>query len=150
MKKSEAFIAYEGNLFSVEESIQRSRDHYQFMDKRRSIRDFSDKPVPKEIIDNILRTASSAPSGAHKQPWVFCVISNTTLKHRIRELAEAEEKRNYESRMSERWLKDLEIFGTNEVKEFIDIAPWIVVVMKKTYDYDSAGNKTNNYYSSYG
>jgi iodotyrosine deiodinase len=146
VKKTDAFIAYTGNQYETDEMIERSRNYYQFMDKRRSVRDFSNQDVPQEVIDNILKTASSAPSGAHKQPWVFCVVRNKQLKHKIRELAEAEEKRNYESRMSERWLKDLEPFGTNEIKEFIDIAPWIIVVMKKTYDLDEYGNKTTNYY----
>jgi iodotyrosine deiodinase len=146
VKKTDAFIPYTGNQYETDEMIERSRNYYQFMDKRRSVRDFSNQDVPQEVIDNILKTASSAPSGAHKQPWVFCVVRNKQLKHKIRELAEAEEKRNYESRMSERWLKDLEPFGTNEIKEFIDIAPWIIVVMKKTYDLDEYGNKTTNYY----
>jgi iodotyrosine deiodinase len=140
------FITYKPVSFSAQEMIQRSKDFYEFMDRRRSIRDFSDQDVPEEIIRNIIKTASTAPSGAHKQPWTFCVIRNTDLKHRIRMLAEEEEKKNYESRMSERWIKDLAPLGTDEVKEFIDIAPWIIVVMKKSYDFDADGTKTNNYY----
>jgi len=132
--------------FDEEEMIKRSESYFQFMDKRRSVRDFSDKAVPVEIINNILKTASTAPSGAHKQPWVFCVISNAELKNKIRELAEEEEKKNYAGRMSERWIQDLLPLGTDDVKEFIEIAPWIIVVMKKSYDFDSAGKKMNNYY----
>jgi nitroreductase len=140
------FITYKPVSFSEQEMIQRSKDFYEFMDRRRSVREFSDKDVPDEIIRNIIKTASTAPSGAHKQPWTFCVIRNKELKHRLRMLAEEEEKKNYESRMSERWLKDLAPLGTDDVKEFIDIAPWIIVVMKKSYDFDADGTKTNNYY----
>lgn len=140
------FITYKPVTFSEQEMIQRSKDFYEFMDRRRSVRDFSDQDVPEEIIRNIIKTASTAPSGAHKQPWTFCVIRNSDLKHRIRILAEEEEKKNYESRMSERWLKDLAPLGTDDVKEFIDVAPWIIVVMKKSYDFDADGTKTNNYY----
>tara|TARA_B110000046_G_scaffold168235_1_gene186486 strand:+ start:146 stop:820 length:675 start_codon:yes stop_codon:yes gene_type:complete len=137
---------YKQVSFDEEEMIERSESYFQFMDKRRSVRDFSDKAVPVEIINNILKTASTAPSGAHKQPWVFCVISNAELKNKIRELAEEEEKKNYAGRMSERWIQDLLPLGTDDVKEFIEIAPWIIVVMKKSYNFDSAGKKMNNYY----
>lgn len=141
-----AQIPYKQVSFSQDEMIKRSESFYQFMDKRRSVRDFSDKDVPVEIINNIIKTASTAPSGAHKQPWVFCVIRNSDLKKRVRELAEEEEKKNYSGRMSDRWIQDLLPLGTDEVKEFITIAPWIIVVMKKSYDFDSDGKKMNNYY----
>ncbi len=141
-----AQIPYKQVSFSQDEMVKRSESFYQFMDKRRSVRDFSDKDVPVEIINNIIKTASTAPSGAHKQPWVFCVIRNSDLKKRVRELAEEEEKKNYSGRMSDRWIQDLLPLGTDEVKEFITIAPWIIVVMKKSYDFDSDGKKMNNYY----
>jgi nitroreductase len=144
--KSIIEIPYKQVSFSEEEMIKRSESFYQFMDKRRSVRDFSDKDVPIEIINNILKTASTAPSGAHKQPWTFCVIRSTALKNKIRELAEAEEQKNYAGRMSERWIQDLLPLGTDDVKEFITIAPWIIIVMKKSYDFDSKGKKMNNYY----
>ena len=140
------FIPYLGESYSADEMIQRSKSFYDWADKRRSVREFSSKPVPKEVMENILMTASSAPSGAHKQPWTFCLISNTTLKSKIRELAEEEERKSYEGRMSEVWLKDLEPLGTNAVKEFIDIAPWIVIVMKRPYEITEDGEKHQNYY----
>ncbi len=146
MVNQSSHIIYEQQQFDESEMLQRSESHFQFMDKRRSVREFSDKDVPIEVIDNIIKTASTAPSGAHKQPWVFCVIRNKELKSKIRELAEAEERKNYSGRMSDRWIKDLEPIGTDDVKEFIDIAPWIIVVMKKSYDYDGKGKKQNNYY----
>lgn len=146
METQHPFIPYKQQLFEEGEMIKRSENYFEFMDKRRSVREFSDKDVPVEIINNILKAASTAPSGAHKQPWTFCVIRNNDLKHKIRELAEIEEKKNYSGRMSERWIKDLLPLGTDDVKEFIDIAPWIIIVMKKSYDFDESGRKINNYY----
>lgn len=143
---SHPFIKYEPVSFSEDEVIKRAESFYHFMDKRRSVRSFSDKDVPQSVIENIIKTASTAPSGAHKQPWTFCIVRSKTLKHELRLLAEEEEKKNYAGRMSDRWLKDLAPLGTDDVKEFIDIAPWIIVVMKKSYDLDEDGTKTNNYY----
>lgn len=139
-------IPYKATSFDEKEMIERTASFYNFMDQRRSVRDFSDKDVPQEVIENIIRTASTAPSGAHKQPWMFCVIRNADLKHKVRELAEEEERKNYGGRMSDRWIKDLEPLGTDDVKEFIDIAPWIIIVMKKSYSFDESGKKVNNYY----
>ncbi len=144
----EEHIPYQREKISKEEMLERSASFYKFMDERRSVRDFSPEAVPLEVMENIIMTASTAPSGAHKQPWVFCLISNSTLKSKLRALAEEEEKKSYSGRMSDEWLEDLEPLGTNWVKEFIDVAPWIIVVMKKAYDFDEAGNKTNNYYVS--
>lgn len=139
-------IPYQQVNFPEEEMIQRAESFYNYMDKRRSVRDFSSRDVPESVINNIIKTASTAPSGAHKQPWTFCVVRNETLKHRLRVLAEEEERKNYGGRMSDRWLKDLEPLGTDDVKEFLDIAPWIIVVMKKSFDFDSDKKKINNYY----
>jgi nitroreductase len=118
------------------------------MQGRRSVRNFSDKPIPKEVIDNLLRIAASAPSGAHKQPWTFCVIGKEDLKARIREAAEKEEYTNYHGRMSEEWLEDLKKFGTDWHKEFLTTAPYLIVVFKKSYDLESDGGKAKNYYVS--
>ena len=118
------------------------------MQGRRSVREFSDKPIPKEVIDNLLRIAASAPSGAHKQPWTFCVIGKEDLKARIREAAEKEEYTNYHGRMSEEWLEDLKKFGTDWHKEFLTTAPYLIVVFKKSYDLESDGGKAKNYYVS--
>ena len=141
------FVPYKPRTFSDEETKERSRAFYEYMDLRRSVRHFSDRPVPKEVLENIIMAASTAPSGAHKQPWTFCLISNAELKHHIRQLAEEEERKSYNGRMSERWLKDLAPLGTDAVKEFIDIAPWIIVVMKRVYEVED-GQKYNNYYVS--
>lgn len=146
MDSGHPFIPYKGKTYSEKEMIKRSQDFLAWADERRSVRDFSSKAVPKEVLENILMTASTAPSGAHKQPWTFCLISNATLKSKLRALAEEEEKRSYESRMSEEWKEDLKPLGTNWQKEFIDIAPWIIIVMKKAYDLDENGDKETNYY----
>ena len=147
-KDEHPYIKYSSSEVSQEEMISNSKEFYDWADKRRSVRDFSNKDVPLEVMENILLTASTAPSGAHKQPWTFCLISNDLLKSKLRELAEGEEKKSYDGRMSDSWLKDLEPLGTNWEKEFIDIAPWIIVVMKKAYDFGEDGQKMNNYYVS--
>ena len=126
--------------------LERSAEYRAFLDQRRSLRFFSDKEVSKETIENIIMTASSAPSGAHKQPWTFCAISSAEIKAKIREAAEKEEHISYNGRMSEEWIEDLKKFDTDWNKPFIDIAPWIIVLFKKAYDLDEDGNKMKNYY----
>ncbi|MCF8465228.1 MAG: nitroreductase family protein [Flavobacteriales bacterium] len=143
----DGFIRLEPLRFSEEETLSRSKEFYEFMDKRRSLRVFSDKPVPKEVIENIIKTASTAPSGAHQQPWTFCAVSSADIKSKIREAAEKEEYENYHGRMSERWLKDLEPFGTDHIKPFLEIAPWLIIVMKRSYEIVD-GEKKNNYYAT--
>ena len=133
-KAQQRFILYERVQYSQAEMIQRSRDFYHFMDKRRTVRNFSDQPVPLEVIENILLAASSAPSGAHKQPWTFCVVGQPGLKRKIREAAEKEEYQNYHGRMSDEWLADLATFGTDWHKPFLETAPYLIIVFKKAYD----------------
>ena len=145
-KNGYPWIEYKRDLYNDEEMLKRSKEYLNWLDSRRSVREFSDKPVPKEVMENILLAGSTAPSGAHKQPWTFCLISNSELKSSIRALAEEEERKSYESRMSDRWKKDLEPLGTDAVKEFIDIAPWIIIVMKRAYEFEPNGEKHNNYY----
>lgn len=139
-------VPYQAENFSLEEMLKRSEEYYKWLDKRRSVRHFSNKAVPREVIENIIRTAGTAPSGAHKQPWKFCVVSGSDLKKKIRKAAEQEEKENYSGRMSERWLEDLAPLGTDENKEFLEMAPWLIVVFKEVYGLDEKGEKYNNYY----
>lgn len=140
-------IAYQhAQYYSAAEMQQKAQSFYQWLDQRRSIREFSDQAVPKSVIINLIKAASTAPSGAHKQPWTFCVVSNPALKTKIRIAAEAEEKLSYEERMSERWKKDLAPLGTDMHKPFLERAPWLIIVFKKVYELDEAGNKHNNYY----
>jgi iodotyrosine deiodinase len=129
-----------------EELIRRSNNHYNLMQHRRSVRMFSSKPIPREVIDNLIRIAASAPSGAHKQPWTFCVVESQEYKKQIREAAEKEEYENYNSRMSDEWLNDLKPFGTDWNKEFLEEAPYLIVVFKKSYNVTQEGAKTKNYY----
>ena len=144
---SEGFKPYEPREFSVEETKSRAAEFYQYMDKRRSLRSFSNKAVPKDVIEDVIKTASTAPSGAHQQPWTFCAISSADIKSKIREAAEKEEYENYHGRMTDRWLKDLEAFGTDHIKPFLEIAPWLIVVMKRSYEVVD-GEKKNNYYAT--
>ena len=140
------FVEYVRDTYDAEEMKERSSTYYNWLDTRRSVRDYSDKAVPKEVIETIIKSASTAPSGAHKQPWTFCVVSNPALKKKIRIAAEEEEKESYERRMSDEWLEDLEHLGTNWEKPFLEIAPYLIIVFKKAYDFDDKGEKTNNYY----
>lgn len=144
--KKEEFIPLQTQKLSEKEVIAKSENYYKKISKRRSVRDFSDKEVPREVIESILKAAGSAPSGANKQPWTFCVISNTELKSEIRKLAEIEEYENYHGRMSDSWKEDLEHLGTDHIKEFLEIAPYLIVVFKKNYDLDEDENKSKNYY----
>jgi len=139
------FITYHQKELTTEEQLQKSESFYQLLDKRRSVRDYSDKPIDIKVIENIIKAAGTAPSGAHKQPWTFCVVSNPELKTKIREAAEEEEKKSYGGRMSERWKADLEPLGTTWEKPFIEIAPYIIVVFKRVHE-TVDGEKRNNYY----
>lgn len=120
--------------------------YYALMDGRRSLRHFSDKAVARNLIEKIVMTASTAPSGAHKQPWTFCVVGNPKIKKAIRQAAEQEEYENYHGRMSDDWLKDLEPFDTDWHKPFLETAPWLIIPFKKSYDVDEKGNHSKNYY----
>ncbi len=146
MKVDKQFIPLDHLEIPKDEMIKRSENFLEWADKRRSVRHFSNREVPLEVMENLIMTASTAPSGAHKQPWTFCLISNKELKSKIRALAEEEEYKSYHGRMTKEWLKDLEPLGTDWQKEFIDVAPWIVVVMKRSYEFDPEGAKLNNYY----
>ncbi len=139
------YISYTKQTYGSLEMERRSSDYFQQMDLRRTVRKFSDKPIPRPVIDNLLLTASTAPSGAHKQPWTFCVVSNPEMKHKIREAAEKEEKESYDNRMSEEWIEALRPLGTDWEKPFLEIAPYLIIVFKKAYDLIN-GEKKNNYY----
>jgi nitroreductase len=116
-----------------EEMLKASEEFYQYMSLRRSCRQFSMDPIPDDVIENVIRTAGTAPSGANKQPWLFCVVKNRELKHKIRKAAEAEEKKNYEERFNANLKHDLEPLKTDPVKKFLDIAPILIIVFKEKY-----------------
>ncbi len=127
--------------------LVRSEIFYSWLNKRRTVRDLSDKPIPIEVIENIIKSASSAPSGAHKQPWKFCVVSNPEIKKSIRIAAEEEEKESYEKRMTEEWLKDLAPIGTDWHKPFLETAPYLIAVFKINYVLEENNYKHQNYYA---
>ncbi len=140
------YTLYEKKTYEADVALQRSQEYYQWLDTRRTVRDFSSRPVPRELIENLILAASTAPSGAHKQPWKFCAVSSPDIKSKIRKAAEKEEYESYNSRMSERWLKDLQPLGTDWHKPFLEIAPWLIIVFKKAFEVDEHNEKSNNYY----
>lgn len=111
----------------AEEAAKR---YFEVMERRRSVRFFSDKPVSRETIEWIVRTGGTAPSGAHKQPWRFVCVNDPGLKKEIRAAAEAEEREFYERRATEKWLADLAPLGTDSSKPFLEIAPWLIIVFQ--------------------
>lgn len=125
----------------------RSRDFLELMKTRRTVRQFSDDPVPEAVIRNAVLTAGRAPSGANKQPWHFAVIGDPAKKQALRDAAEEEERAFYSGRASEEWLKDLEPFGTDANKPFLETAPWLIVVFRQMYGLDpETGAREQNYY----
>lgn len=139
-------VQFDHEEIDPETSLRNSENFFNWINKRRSVRDISDQPVSKDIIDNIIRSASSAPSGAHKQPWTFCIVSDPGIKHEIRKAAEKEEYESYHNRMSARWLKDLQPIGTDWNKPFLEKAPYLIIVFKKVFELDEDDQKQNNYY----
>ena len=137
-------IRYDRQTFDLSEATQRTLDYYRWLDTRRTVRDISDKAVSRELIEHLIMAGSTAPSGAHKQPWTFCAVSNQEIKKSIREAAEKEEYDSYHGRMSERWLDDLKPIGTDWNKPFLEEAPWLVIIFKVYEVID--GQKCNNYY----
>jgi iodotyrosine deiodinase len=121
-------------------------ENYELFKSRRSVREISSAEVPKCIIEKLILTAGTAPSGANKQPWTFCAVSNPDIKKQIREAAEKEEYESYHHRMGEEWLKDLAHLGTDWHKPFLEEAPWLIIVFRKAYDLKD-GVKSNTYYS---
>src|SRR5919199_1151645 len=130
----------------AEEALRRSRAFLELMQSRRSVRHFSSEPVPWELIENALRVAGTAPSGANQQPWTFVVIADPGLKQEIREAAEHEERMFYEKRAPEPYLDAVEPIGTDWIKAHITDAPYVIVVFEQTYGYEPDGSKKKHYY----
>jgi nitroreductase len=139
------YINYTKESYPVEEVIQRAKSHYEYMNKRRTVREFSTKEIPNEVLENIVLAASTAPSGAHKQPWTFCIVTNKEIQKKIRIAAEEEEYKSYNGRMTEEWLEDLAHLGTDWNKPFLETAPALIIVFKRSYEIVN-GKKRNNYY----
>lgn len=140
------YLAYSKPNISDQEMTNRAKTFYDKMNQRRSVREFSDKSIPLEVVENIIKTASTAPSGAHKQPWTFCIIQNPEIKKQIRIEAEKEEYESYESRMSSEWIKDLKPLGTDWQKPFLETAPYLIAIFKHSYGIGANNEKKNNYY----
>lgn len=146
--KEYSHIPYDFEKLGRESSMERSRSYREEMSARRSVRFYSEQDVDRVIIENLLMTASSAPSGANKQPWSFAAVSSMAVKEKIREAAEAEEYKNYHGRMSEEWVQDLEKFGTDWNKPFLTTAPWLIVIFKQVFEQLEDGGRGKNYYVS--
>ena len=141
------FIPLAWHELSAEESASRALSFFQEMDKRRSVRDFSDRQVPREWIEFAIRAASTAPSGAHRQPWRFVAVSDADIKRRIRVAAEEEERESYEGgRMPPEWREALAPLGTDWQKPFLEVVPWIVVLFEEVHAVDADSSIKKNYY----
>lgn len=131
--------------FSNDEMSKRSSIYLNSLNSRRSVRDFSNDPIAEEIIINIVSSAATAPSGANKEPWTFAIVKDPELKKKIRTAAEKEEKENYDHRFPDEWLNDLNQFETDWHKEFLEDAPYLIVVFRQVYGIDD-DKRTKNYY----
>jgi len=132
--------------YPLEEMRQRLNDFYADANRRRTVRDFSDRPVPRDIIETALKVANTAPSGANLQPWHFVVVSGAETKRRIREAAEAEEREFYAHRASPEWLAALEPLGTDSNKPFLETAPYLIAVFLQKFGQLPDGRKVKHYY----
>lgn len=141
------FRRYAPPVLPPEESLARARAWHDHLQERRSVRAFSDRPVPRELIELAIRSGSTAPSGAHQQPWTWVAVSNPALKTRIREAAEAEEARNYGGRMPPAWREALAPLGTDAIKPYLEIAPWLVVLFVQKHGVGPEGEHVKHYYA---
>lgn len=132
--------------FPLEEMRARLEEFYTDMDRRRTVREFSDRPVPRDIIETALKAANTAPSGANLQPWHFVVVSGPETKKKLREAAEVEEREFYTHRASEEWLAALEPLGTDDRKPFLETAPYLIAVFLQKYGELPDGRKVKHYY----
>jgi len=132
--------------YPVEEMKQRALEFRQEMQRRRTVRQFSNRPVPREVIEECLLTAGSAPNGANLQPWHFVVVSDPKVKHEIRIAAEQEEAEFYHRRAPQEWLDALAVIGTDEHKPFLEAAPYLIVIFGKNHSFLPDGRRVKNYY----
>ena len=151
VEAAQPFHVLDFERHTLEQMAERAGAFEALMERRRSGRMLSDDAVPRALIEAAVRTASTAPSGAHQQPWQFVATSDPDVKRRIREAAEAEERRNYgvdgdRSRMNDAWRNELAPLGTDHHKEFLEIAPWIVVLFEQRYGIRDDGSKRTHYY----
>ncbi len=141
------FVPLQFTRRSTQDSLESAADFFARMDRRRTTRQFSTDPVPRELIERAIRTAGTAPSGAHQQPWTFVAISNAELKQRLRNAAEEEEHAFYHGKAPEQWLTALAPLGTDEHKTHLTDAPWVVVLFRQAYGMNEDGSKRTFYYT---
>ena len=141
-----AFIPLAFSALTESEQRERAAEFFELMDRRRTVRDYSDRAVPIELIERAIATAGTAPSGANMQPWRFVVVRDADVKRKIREAAEKEEYESYHGRMSEKWLRRLAVLGTDEHKPFLEVAPYLIVVFRVN-SVDEGDGPEPTYYS---
>ena len=147
MSEQTRFVPYQPLPSDRAMLVARAREIFEEADTRRSVREFSDEPVPREAMEWAIRTASTAPSGAHMQPWTFVLVGDRGVKRQIREAAETEERENYlGGRMNEEWQAALAPLGTDWRKPFLETAPWLVVVFEQRYGLREDGTRYHHYY----
>ncbi|ELT95766.1 hypothetical protein CAPTEDRAFT_113387 [Capitella teleta] len=140
-------IPYSHTKYNESEMLERAVAFYNEMNSRRTVRDFSDRPVPIEVIKRIIHTAGTSPSGAHTEPWTYVVISNKEVKKQVRHIIEDEEEINYAKRMGQTWVDDLKVLRTNWEKPYLETAPYIIVVFKQSYGTHADGSRKVHYYN---
>src|SRR5204862_2344914 len=134
-------------LLADDQILERAREFYEAMERRRTIRDFSDRPVPREVMEYCIRAAGTAPSGANLQPWHFVAVSDPAIKHDIRVAAENEEKEFYQHRAPKAWLEALAPLGTDSYKPFLETAPWLIAVFAQPFRVLADGTRSPTYYA---
>ncbi len=140
------FVPLEFQYYPLEEMQRRSQEFLDEIRRRRTVRSFSDRPVPRSIIENCLLAAGTAPNGANQQPWHFVVVSDPAVKRRIRQAAEAEEHQFYTGRAPEEWLQALKPFGTDEYKPYLEVAPYLIAIFAQSYAVRPDGERVKHYY----
>jgi len=130
----------------IEEMRRRAEEFLALVRRRRTVRDFSDRPVPRDVIETCLLAAGTAPNGANRQPWRFVAVADPEIKRKIRLAAEEEERAFYSGRAPEEWIRALEHLGTDEHKPFLEQAPWLIAIFGESYEVDDDGSKAKNYY----
>lgn len=146
MKKLSMIPLKQFREYPVEEMKKRAGEFYEEIRRRRTVREFSDRPVPRKVIEKCLLAAGTAPNGANRQPWHFVVIGNAEIKKQIREAAEAEEREFYQGRAPQEWLDALAALGTDEHKPFLETAPYLIAIFAQSYELGTDGKKIKNYY----
>ena len=142
------FITHTFDRFPENVMLERAEEFYAECDRRRSVREFSDAPVPRRLIELAIQSASTAPSGAHRQPWQFVAVSDPAIKAKISEAAEAEERKNYEGgRFPESWIEALAPLGTTWQKPYLETCPWLVILFEEIHGVNEDGGVRKNYYT---